>query len=423
MTLISDITPRAEVGVTSYSALTLHRSCPQKWSYNHLFGLEQPPVDDPAPALRFGTWWHALRAADAIERGRALGSLKYAPLHIKCSDVFDVRVETRIHKDVPCDLEERKCHDWSHFDQVEDLRDKVLRAADDWNDRLPEYHVEKWVGYFGTADVARMLKNLDLRWRTHHKEELKHQHPIGVEVGWGRQLPGSETRLVGYTDEVQYDERRGMVVVVDHKTTKRLGTQSTADDLLDSQLDLNAWGLYERIEEWGVAQPSGIAFDRVLSAPPTKPKLTTRGARSKTVTNYDLLTYLAFCKSPEAIEAGYKPEQSEIDRISSPSYGSKWFQRPVRPVNRNLARVHLQAAVDTALDAQATILRVQKRGEAPRNFTGAACDWCSFAKLCRAQMIGGPLGEYEVTEYGLQVKGPKASKNPPRQTVLAEVSG
>ena len=137
------------------------------------------------------------------------------------------------------------------------------------------------------------------------------------------------------------------------------------------------------------------------------------------MTNYDLLT----SRSARARgDRGGLQARAERDRPSQqPVVRLEVVQRPVRPVNRNLARAHLQAA-DTALDAQATILRVQK-GRGPRNFTGAACDWCSFAKLCRAQMIGGPLGEAEVTEYGLQVKGPKASKNPPRQTVLAEVSG
>ena len=108
---------------------------------------------------------------------------------------------------------ERKCHDWSHFDQVEDLRDKVLRAADDWNDRLPGTTWREVGRVLGTADVARMLKNSTFGGGPTHKEELKHQHPIGVEVGWdgsclARRPPGRLHRR-GPVRRAPWDGRGG----------------------------------------------------------------------------------------------------------------------------------------------------------------------------------------------------------------------
>ena len=85
-----------------------------------------------------------------------------------------------------------------------------------------------------------------------------------------------------------------------------------------------------------------------------------------------------------------------------------WQSGTLTPINRNVAHAHLQAAVDSNIDAQATIKRWQKRGSATRNFTGSACGHCGFAKLCRAQMIGGADGEYIVEEYGLRVMGARA---------------
>jgi hypothetical protein len=174
--------------------------------------------------------------------------------------------------------------------------------------------------------------------------------------------------------------------------------------MMDSQLHLNVWGLKDRFEEWEVPTATAIAYDRVNSTPPTKPKLTTKGARSKSVTNYDLPSYLAFCRSETAQAAGYEPEASEIERISTPVWQARWFQRPLTPVNRNMARAHLQAAVDSDQDSRRTVERVSRRGEAPRNMTGAACTFCNYARLCRAQMIGGVDGEYAVEEYGLRVR-------------------
>lgn len=382
MTMLSDIEPRKAIDWTSYSGLTLHRKCPQAWSYRQLFKLSRSIKDDAKPELHFGNWWHALRAAHSIDRGRALGSLKYAPKYIRCTD-DGPRIAT---------------------DTEEELVPLVFEAIEEWQERVPAEHLAEWKSKLGSDSPSRLLRSLNTRYLRQHAEAIAQERPIGVEVKWTRQLPGSDVVLLGYTDEVFIDEKYNLVVVRDHKTSKTLGSQSSADDMLDSQLDLNAWGLADRIKEWEVGPIGAVAFDRVCSVKPTTPVLTKAGRLSKQVTNFDLMTYLAFCSSPEAVEKGYEAEQAQIERISTDVYQTRWFQRTLRPINRNIIRAHLQAAVDTNMDAHKTIDRVIKRGEAPRNMTGAACRFCDYAKLCRAQMVGGVEGEYEISEYGLRHK-------------------
>ena len=77
-----------------------------------------------------------------------------------------------------------------------------------------------------------------------------------------------------------------------------------------------------------------------------------------------------------------------------------WHQRTLVPLNSNMIRAHLVSAMDTAADAARTRERALAEGAAARNL-GGACKWCDFAALCRAQIAGGPDGEYPLAQYGL----------------------
>lgn len=370
--------PRERLDWVTYSGLTMHRSCPQAFSYRYLYGLEKPPEDEAQVERNFGNWWHALRAAESIERGRKAGSLRSVPPMIECTDGGP---------NLPTDSDA--------------LVDGVLEASERWANGLPDEHAEQWITRLGQPLTMRLV-NLDRRYRDQHAEEIEAEEPIAVEVRWTRQLPGSQMPILGYADEVYRDLRRNLVVVRDHKTGKTLGTQTAADDMMDSQLHFYAWGISPMLAEWNCPPVQALCYDRVRSVAPTRPRLTQRGALSKTVTQYDLTTYLEFCESEEARERGYRPDQAIIDHLSTPAWRSVWFQRTLTPLNRNIARAHLQAAVDSQGDMQRTVAKVLKRGEATRNMSGSACRWCDFAKLCRAQMLGGPDGDYDPTEYGLR---------------------
>lgn len=380
MTLLSEIAPRFEITWTSYSGLTQHRSCPQAWMYGQIYGLSRAVADDPAPERRFGTMWAALRAAERIERGRRLGSLKVEPKDIKIDD------------DAPRIA----------VDQ-DNLPARVLDAVERWGDALSEDHQAVWKDKLGQQPGER-LAQLDASYREQWAEETETEQPLAVEVKWVKQIPGSTAVLLGYADEIYFDRRRNLTIVRDDKTSKQLSTQSTADDMMDSQLHLYPWGLMDQVKNWNVPPIQAVAFDRVRSVKPTTPRLTPKTRKlSAQVTQYDLATYLAFVAETEDYEA----EESVLAHLRSPVWRSVWFQRTRTPLNRNMMREHLQAAVDSMKDTTTTIERVKRRGAATRNFTGTACRWCEFAKLCRAQMVGGSQGEYQIEEYGLRVRPTK----------------
>src|SRR5699024_11134452 len=70
-----------------YSQINTHRACPQRWQYGAIQRLEEDrPEGDAAVELEFGIWWHALRAADSIDRGRKHGSLKQIPETLRTVD-------------------------------------------------------------------------------------------------------------------------------------------------------------------------------------------------------------------------------------------------------------------------------------------------------------------------------------------------
>ena len=396
---------------TTYSRIAVHRKCPQRYHYAYIRKLERVAPDDVKVELEFGNWWHALRAADSIERGLLHGSLQYAPGKLGTVDGHE-------GIDLPT-LEEMR-------EDRPDLVRVVLEAAEAWWSRLPTAARETWQERIGGALPDR-LRYVDARWRERWADDLVYERPLAVELHWERDLPAltdeatgehvdPAARMVGYVDEVYYDERRNLVVVRDHKTHKTLGTRTSAEDMMDSQLQVYAWGASPTITAWGYGPVKAVAYDRVRTTAPKQPKLTATGTLSKSVTDYDLPTYLSFAAGPDGTGAPwgeegayyvsgkkkgepkfgvYQAEESVVRALSDPAAASTWQQRTLTPLNRNIVTTHLRAAVDTSLDITATRARVAETGAAGRNLTND-CKWCPFAELCRAEMTGGAGGDYDL---------------------------
>lgn len=367
----------------SYSQLTTHRGCPQRWYYSSVLKLRRvDDPDDPKVELNFGLWWHALMAADSMQRARTYGSLRYAPDEITAGSGVLLRAETL----VPDEVIEVSAKAW-------------------W--KLSEAEQEVWLSKLGEP-LPERLRSLYTTWTDRWAEDRQYEQPLAVELGWGRDLTDS-ARLVGYVDEVYFDTRRNIVVVRDHKTGKKLPSQSALDDMMDSQLQLYAWGASPTIAQWGVGAISATAYDRVKSVKPTTPRLNKSGTLSKTVTQFDLHAYLDWVSDGQHYEglakdgsgAGtYQAEQAVLEHLSSPAWRSIWHQRTLTPLNTNMIRAHLRSAVDTLEDINHTRARAQDTGEAARNLA-KGCTWCDFAALCRAQIVGGPDGEYPLADYKL----------------------
>ena len=382
----------------SYSQLTAHRKCPQSWFYAYEQDLTKDDPEDTAVERDLGSWWAMLRAAEAIERGRRLGSLQVTPKPLRSVD------------GVPA-------IDAGH----DDLISRVMRAAEDWTGWQLPVVTDEWDKRVG-EQLPERLDSMLRNWRIQWEDEIANERPLAVEFGWGRDLPklGEDEpncRLVGYVDEVYFDVKRNMVVVRDDKTSKSLGTQTTADDMMDSQLQLYAWGAAQNVASWGFGSIRATSYDRIRTTKPRPPMLTMAGrlsARKDTplIGMCDLATYLEWSGGDGVAFPGtkkdgsgagfYRTDPEIVEQLSSPAARSAWFQRTLTPLNSNLVRVHLRAAVDSAADLWRTKKRAQETGEAARNLTSSNCRWCPYAQLCRAQMVGGPNGDYDLADFKLR---------------------
>ena len=376
----------------TYSSLTLHRRCPQAWKYRYIDGLRRRRAEI-SPALDFGSWFHAVRAADRLAKGREEGTLKSAPEEIHTTDTGP---------SFPADASP----------------EAILEAAAGYWERLGEDAREVWLDWLGQP-LPQRLAHTYHEWRERWAQDSENEAVLAIEQRWERPIPGTNVMLWGYADEVYLDRRRSIVVVRDCKTSGTLGQVTSLDEMMDSQVQLYAWGLGPLCDEWEVPRPRAVAFDRVRSKAPKTPKLTKAGKLSASVKDYDLTTYLDWVgdkgvpyegMKKDGSGAGvYTAEEAEIERLGSPQVVSQWFARHLTPVSPYLVRSHLQAAADTCSDISLTRKRAESRGEAARNFGKAACQFCEFADLCRAQMVGGPEGEYAVDEYGLRYRDPDHS--------------
>lgn len=409
----------------AYGQITTHRTCPQQWMYKHHRRLERMDPLDVKVELEFGLWWHALRAADSIERGLEKGSLQWIPDKLGTVDGhpgIDLAGEGGGMEGL------RATSKKGYLDVI----GWVLQEADQWWKSRTQTEIEAWDSRIG-EDMPTRLRKVDAAWRERWAEELRYERPLAVEFYWRRDLPAltdkstgeiqdTGTTMIGYVDEIFFDERRNIVVARDHKSHKTLATRTSAEDMMDSQLQVYAWGASPEVTAWGFGPIRATAYDRVRSSAPKSPSVTATGTLSKSVTDYDLATYLAFAAGPdgegapwgvegEEYKSGakkgqpkygrYLAEESVIEKLSDPAALSVWHQRTLTPLNRNVVTTHLRAAVDTAADVRRTRERVEETNEAGRNLT-KGCQWCPFAELCRAEMTGGAGGDYDLEAMWLR---------------------
>lgn len=415
---------------TNYSAIQTHRRCPQAWAYSYRFKIEADDTGRIPVERDFGSWWAALRAAESLERGRERGTLIpiSGKIPIPGNDPLDPATVT-----------------------IED----VLYLAGEWHqrqirqDESEENYVDTaWEARLGIVHLGEALRQTLERWMKEHADDIENEDPLGVEVEWERHLnrPANEglwggagvgggddwpeefpvttdgITLFGHVDAVYYDRRREMVVVRDDKTKRELPASDNDTDMMDSQLHLYAWGVSPMVKEHFGQAPRAISYDKTRSLQPRPPRLTTAGKLATyqgepSTATCDLDTYLEWCrdgvewqgpkmpKSDERKPGGvYEREEKVVEKLSSEAERSRWFQRTLSPISTPAVRAHLLAALDSGDGIATSIRRVDATGQAARNITPFTCGFCDFAKLCRAQMIGGPELPDDVKQFGLRPK-------------------
>lgn len=374
---------------TSYSAITEHRSCPQAWHFRHVQRFERDETNNVPVELDYGTWWHAVLAAEAIGRGRAAGSLVYAPTTIQTP-----------YRRLP--VEDR--------DGVLLTPQDVIHAAGTWFDSRPGEVAMAWEDRLGITDLRTHLAHRFSDWREVWTDELSTEEPLAVELWWEREIPGSGGLvLVGLVDLVYRDTARGLVGIRDCKTGKSLDQGSTSlGDMMDGQLHLYAWGAAPMLAKLGIAPARVVGYDRARSRAAKEPKLTNAGKLASTVKDFSVFDYARWAElgptypgtKKDGSGAGtYEVEESVMARLGQPDELRPWFQRSIDLVNHNVIAAHLEEAAHTAADMD----RTRATATPGRNLT-RACQWCPYAKLCRSQMIGGRDGEYDLAVLGLRKK-------------------
>lgn len=368
--------------VVSPTSLGTYRACPKKFEFSSLRRL-RPAGLTPLITRELGSWWHALRAADAIWRSR---KQETPPLYLP-----DVLSTGDMGPELSVGPHLQKAH--------------VFAAARTFWDNLPFEQQERWVEKTG-APLPEHLAEMDRRWEAAWGADHENEEVIAVEVQF--EVPIADTGVVlrGRVDEVYRDKRLGLIVVRDHKTNGTIASTESLDDLLDSQLHLYAWGVSVHL---GV-NVGAVGYDRARSKPAAQPTVTKAGKLSASVTDYDLDAYLAFTAEPvpfpglkkDGSGAGfYERDPKVVEKLQTPAERDKWNRRTLDPINPRMIRGHLQEAVATA-EGQAEAKRRfddPARGPIPRNLSRNGCKSCDFVMLCLDEMRTNQ--RLEPASYGL----------------------
>lgn len=366
----------------SPSSLGTYRACPKKFEFSSLRRL-RPAGMAPLITRELGSWWHAVRAADAIARSRKQETPPlYLPETISTGDMGPILPVT-----------ETTC------------ASDILLAAQRFWDAMPFEQQERWIEKTG-APLPEHLAEMDRRWEAAWGDDHENEEVIAVEVQF--EVPIGDTGVVlrGRVDEVYRDKRLGLIVVRDHKSNGTIASTESLDDLLDSQLHLYAWGVSVHL---GV-NVGAVGYDRARSKPAAQPAVTKAGKLSASVTDYDVHAYLAFTDEPvpfpglkkDGSGAGfYERDEKVVEKLQTPGERDKWNRRTLDPVNPRMIRGHLQEAVATA-EGQAEAKRRfddPARGPIPRNLSRNGCKSCDFVMLCLDEMRTNQ--RLEPTSYGL----------------------
>lgn len=363
----------------SHSQLECLQSCERKWSFRYQLRLE-PAGPMPWNLMR-GSAWHAVLAAEAIQFGHELGSLLHFPLEV---DIWD-GLSVPVYRDDALDIVASAA--------------AVCGAVGDWEREQESEYLDEMRAEYGDLLSVR-LWDLWQRYRDGKTSEELFGRPLLVEYAWEREMPNGHV-LNGRTDLAYYDAESDLVVVRDSKTHQSWpSTKPAIEDLVNSQLHLNAWGIAPALRDLSPALvPQAVEYDRTRFKKPTAPKLTLKGQLSKSVTDFDAHTYKQWASDKEAVDAGYLFDLEYYGVLLENR--ESWFRRSRKPMNRNIWSQHVLSAQHQA--ARATTITPENAAL----MLGSHCTYCDFSSLCRADLVGGRDPDFVPGDFGLRVRKPR----------------
>lgn len=211
--------------------------------------------------------------------------------------------------------------------------------------------------------------------------ELDYQHelpgkPYEIEVRAAFKVGNLDIEFQGHIDKLPFEERRGLLFVMDHKTHKVIPNSDARFN--DLQLVTYLWLVPQ--SDLGLT-PDGVIWDYLCTKPPTVPEMLKRGGltrRENLASDYN--TYLK-----AIIDNGLDPAdyQVELERQRERSEG-KYFDRvylptPPKEMIENMV-ADFKANIQDIWDAT-------KRNYFVRHMT-RECSQCSYYQLCSAELRG-----------------------------------
>lgn len=391
--------------LASFSQQDTHRQCPQKWAFRYCDNII-PISDATRPvSLWVGTWWHALRAADNIMQGHAEETLKYKPTYIQGVDGFDTNVEEFLD------------------DETTTLYEAVVTNIVAWHNTLDSESVEALVELLGESPDKALTKLHD-KYTDVYFDSLSHRHVVAVELPFQKILVAKSNNpnlsedyaIRGFVDAVIWDSKANRIIIQDAKTHKSITDYTMGDIGLSSQLNVYAWGVADQIKKWNYPVPSVLEYDRVRVKHQAQPAVTKAGKLAKTPSDYDAETYRQWAKGEDGKGIPYPGTKKDgsgagvytfdakvYEALNTPTHWAKYFRRQNTLVNRHIVASHLMASADSAEAMAKSRGRWEESGATARNYS-RGCTSCDYAQLCKATLVGGPRGEYDLREMGLQKK-------------------
>lgn len=205
---------------------------------------------------------------------------------------------------------------------------------------------------------------------------------LATEVEFEFELEGHT--YVGFIDWI-YEDERGDVWVVDHKTTKTLPSET------DLYMDMQTLLYYEAcrkdtnlIKLLEGKRLAGVVFNHIRTKAPREPQLLKNGSVSKAAIDTDVATYFNTVKQHGLDPNDYKDMLEKLE-------GKVFFRRTKIPVSENTLATLKKEVV-------ASLNRVDELTEAfekdpnttyPRTLLKGRCSWdCEFSSLCFAELAG-----------------------------------
>lgn len=407
---MSPSTDHIEAFTWSNSTLRQLRKCEQAFKYHYVDLLES---SSGSYAMERGSWFHHCLAAENIGIGLKEETLLEVPTEI------DLRMAGVANPEVRSDclrLGQRE-FPLSAFGMLSLLTEFVY-------DVLPEE-------VRGDKDLPGEIGDLLLRYFDHWNRDYE---VLMVETRWNRK----SDKGVWFTGALDLVKRtdRGLVVISDTKTHAAL--PDAAYRLTDSQLHHYAWGIEEKLAEYGLTA-AAVEFDYVVTKPPVEVTWTLPKPPPKrpTKTNPEQLSKPArltatVTKSTNidswTLRKGFELKQAELDQTALKEDVEPWemlidwegfeaFYDKVKEREKNgespfFSRALMprsSSVINTLLSEHHTTVargRAILKGAAPRhNVDFFGCRQCPYTEICVGELYGNdvfPLrGQFNMTPLPL----------------------